>query len=104
MEDDARDFATDEHYCEHGTYIGTWCGPDYICGFCEQGITVDEMRAAAERARLHEIDNIERNVEQMLSACQRAGRDHRERAGIMCKLVPYVDEHFTRKYLALTGR
>jgi hypothetical protein len=104
MEDDVRDFATDEHYCIHGTYIGTWCGPDYICGWCEEGWTVAEMREAHEAARLREIDSIERNVELMLTNCRRAARDHRERAGIMCKLVPYVDEHFGRKYLALTGR
>ncbi len=22
-------------YCEHGTYIGSWDGPDYLCGQCE---------------------------------------------------------------------
>ncbi len=24
-------------YCQHGTYIGSVSGPDYICGKCESG-------------------------------------------------------------------
>lgn len=24
-------------YCKHGTFIGGPLGPDYICGWCEQG-------------------------------------------------------------------
>lgn len=26
-----------DHYCEHGTYIGSWAGPDYLCPWCEDG-------------------------------------------------------------------
>lgn len=22
-------------YCKHGTYVGDWAGPDYLCGRCE---------------------------------------------------------------------
>jgi len=25
-------------YCIHGTFIGSWWGPDYLCPACEQGI------------------------------------------------------------------
>ena len=25
-------------YCKHGTYIGDPYGPDYICGYCEEGV------------------------------------------------------------------
>lgn len=24
-------------YCRHGTWIGSWWGPDYLCPFCEGG-------------------------------------------------------------------
>ena len=24
-------------YCEHGTFIGSWWGPDILCGKCEMG-------------------------------------------------------------------
>ena len=27
-------------YCEHGTYLGTWYGPDYLCGACEDGVNM----------------------------------------------------------------
>lgn len=26
-------------YCVHGTYIGSWWGPDYLCGPCEDGVS-----------------------------------------------------------------
>lgn len=24
-------------YCKHGTFIGSWWGPDILCGRCEMG-------------------------------------------------------------------
>lgn len=24
-------------FCRHGTFIGSWWGPDYMCGWCESG-------------------------------------------------------------------
>lgn len=27
----------DATHCKHGTYVGTWDGPDYMCGWCENG-------------------------------------------------------------------
>ena len=24
-------------YCKHGTFIGSWWGPDILCGRCEEG-------------------------------------------------------------------
>jgi hypothetical protein len=38
-------------YCIHGTWIGSWWGPDYLCGYCEMGVTVKEMQIAAKRAK-----------------------------------------------------
>ena len=26
-------------YCQHGTWIGSWWGPDYLCGACESGVS-----------------------------------------------------------------
>ena len=37
---DRRNRATGEQYCVHGTNIGTWDGPDYMCGWCEDGATI----------------------------------------------------------------
>jgi hypothetical protein len=48
--------AHDEDYddprqrCQHGTFIGSWWGPDYLCGRCEDGVSVHEMhRILAEQ-------------------------------------------------------
>jgi len=39
------DTSRSDWYCEHGTYIGSPYGPDYLCGWCEDGISADQMRA-----------------------------------------------------------
>ncbi len=36
-------------YCIHGTWIGSWWGPDYICQWCEDGYSAEE----AELCRLN---------------------------------------------------
>lgn len=58
---DRRNHFTGEQYCQHGVNVGTWDGPDYMCGACEDGIGIyqyalysayDEMyrdRRAAQR-------------------------------------------------------
>lgn len=32
------DFSDAKQYCRHGTWIGSWWGPDYMCSKCEMGI------------------------------------------------------------------
>lgn len=55
-------------HCEHGTFVGDWAGPDYMCGWCEDGVSdyeyalgvamneqlrhVSEIRARMARAAL----------------------------------------------------
>jgi hypothetical protein len=34
------DLGDRSQYCKHGRFIGSWWGPDYICGACEDGIAV----------------------------------------------------------------
>jgi hypothetical protein len=31
------DVSDPSQYCRHGTFIGSWWGPDYTCGACESG-------------------------------------------------------------------
>jgi hypothetical protein len=33
------DHSDARQYCKHGTWIGSWWGPDYMCGACEDGTT-----------------------------------------------------------------
>lgn len=43
------DLNDDSQRCQHGTFIGSWWGPDYLCWACEEGISVEEYRAYQER-------------------------------------------------------
>ena len=50
---EASDPSTDDgrwggDHCIHGTYIGTPSGADYICGFCEDGLTRRVSRTVYE--------------------------------------------------------
>ena len=31
------DHSDPRQYCRHGTWIGSWWGPDYLCPHCEAG-------------------------------------------------------------------
>jgi hypothetical protein len=31
-------------YCQHGSWMGSWWGPDYLCSWCEGGYTADQAR------------------------------------------------------------
>lgn len=34
----------ESQYCQHGTFIGSWWGPDYLCGLCEDGVSVAQQQ------------------------------------------------------------
>jgi hypothetical protein len=41
----------DETHCEHGTYIGYPGGADYLCGWCEDGVSYREYSAIMRQQR-----------------------------------------------------
>lgn len=52
-------------YCQHGNFRGSWWGPDYLCQWCEDGISVEEMHRIQEASwrhacqeRLEEFDRV----------------------------------------------
>lgn len=46
------DRSDERQYCVHGTFIGSWWGPDYLCGYCEMGVTTyDLARGAVAQSR-----------------------------------------------------
>ena len=60
QEDQTSYLGYDDTHCEHGTFVGGWAGPDYMCGWCEDGVPYDEYRAimderAARRARYQRV-------------------------------------------------
>lgn len=56
-EDDRWDWdqSDESQYCEHGTFIGSWWGPDLLCGWCEDGTSREEYEAYLERQRLEQL-------------------------------------------------
>lgn len=50
-------------HCKHGTYVGDWAGPDYMCGYCEDG-TSDYHFAlwAAMNEQARHVAEIRENV------------------------------------------
>ena len=51
------DLSDPSQRCEHGTFTGSWWGPDYMCGMCESGVSQEDVLescvAAAIRAKEH---------------------------------------------------
>ena len=46
------DLSDPSQRCEHGTFIGSWWGPDYMCGACEDGISMEDcLLEAVEHAQ-----------------------------------------------------
>ena len=37
------DLQDEAQRCEHGKFIGSWWGPDILCHYCEEGISVEDM-------------------------------------------------------------
>lgn len=56
------DHTDPSQFCRHGTFIGSWWGPDYLCGDCEAGTTDRDyimgslhQRIRHHRAAIHSI-------------------------------------------------
>lgn len=50
----------DDTHCKHGTYVGWPGGPDYMCGWCEDGISDEDYRAY--HMNVAHRDALERNL------------------------------------------
>lgn len=44
----------DSNYCIHGKFVGNWAGPDYMCFYCEMGVTLEEYRETVRLRRVRE--------------------------------------------------
>ena len=43
-----------EYYCKHGVYTGSPGGADYMCGYCEDGVSDEEYAAILKTNREYE--------------------------------------------------
>jgi len=51
------DVSDPRQYCRHGTFIGSWWGPDYLCSMCESGEEPSAwwMEAKLRKARINSV-------------------------------------------------
>lgn len=69
----------DDTHCEHGTFVGGWAGPDYMCGWCEDGTPYDEYCAimqerATRRSRYNRVWQTQRERASRYVALPGTGR------------------------------
>jgi len=68
------DHTDDRQYCRHGTFIGSWWGPDYMCGWCESGEeppTPEEYEAM----RLERLKGIEAEFDRITTSIANTMRE-----------------------------
>jgi len=56
------------NYCRHGNFVGDPWGPDYMCGFCENGDDLSLYEIALDDAREHQRRLTEHVVERAQKA------------------------------------
>jgi hypothetical protein len=66
----------DSSYCEHGTFVGNWAGPDYMCAYCEMGVTVEELERdrARDELRRARVRALRPKLMPLIEACNEAAR------------------------------
>lgn len=52
---DETDLDVEAYYCPHGTFTGNPHGADYLCGPCEDGISLEDWRRAQSFAENRRI-------------------------------------------------
>ncbi len=67
------EFRMEQDYCEHGTYIGPPSGADFLCGWCESGISVKEMNEILAAQRLAVIRRQASNAERLINELLKMG-------------------------------
>ncbi len=86
------DQSDDSQHCKHGTFIGSWWGPDLMCWFCEEGVSDQEYA----EYRQHQAEQRQRtsNYHEALDQIVNAFLTFRNRPGDPIKdwLLPILGE------------
>ena len=71
----------DDYRCEHGTYIGDPYGPDYLCCWCEMGVSLEEYHEAMRREKhlREEANKYNQRKERLLDRMRAMPREEVER-------------------------
>lgn len=84
--------ATNRTHCEHGSYIGYPGGLDYLCQWCEDGITLEQF---LEIRKVDLIRHLRRKVDEGERFCEFFRAERWDRPGMMiAKVVPYVMTYY----------
>jgi hypothetical protein len=75
-------------YCPHGTFIGSWWGLDYLCGWCEDGISVAEMHTILRQRAYNQAQTIVSQFDDLVTYLT----DHRV-PGQWTPLVRFLEIH-----------
>lgn len=83
-------------YCEHGTFIGSWWGPDYLCHWCEAGVSVEEMRESLRQQAIHQLRS---RLEPLAAVSDNFNTlPGHERARLIVYCVPWAMEQYGPVY------
>lgn len=76
-EDDRWDWDRNDpgQHCPHGTFIGSWWGPDLLCQWCEDGISVEDMVRMRRDAYLRDARAQVARAEGLISTFTRCQQD-----------------------------
>ena len=83
-------------YCEHGTFIGSWWGPDYLCHWCEAGVSVEEMRESLRQQAIHQLRSRLVPLADVSDLFNTMPAHDRVRLIVHC--VPWAMEHYGPTY------
>lgn len=91
--DHDEDFNDPAQRCKHGTFIGSWWGPDYLCHYCELGYTEEEFQATIRQ------EAIARLTEQLERIIPRIFRDPASLQRIFPAYSPHMADWMVRHTL-----
>lgn len=88
------DYNDPRQRCPHGTFIGSWWGPDYLCGYCEDGVTVKEYEAMRAWQSVYQLKaQLEKNTAILAQSLMRKSVEMVRRrghtpAGLIIRIIP----------------
>lgn len=85
------DYNDPRQRCRHGSFIGSWWGPDYMCGWCESG---EEPPTDAQLAdmRVRRMLKIEGEFDTTVETIQRLTAEHALNFGVMANALAEMAE------------
>lgn len=102
MDEAYDDLNEESFYCEHGKYIGSPYGPDYLCQWCEDGVSAAEYAAIMRERAIRDLREAEAGHERLIRAVQhqQPGKRYRVMLALIDYQLEYVIPKFSKKAVA----